>query len=64
MISSLTEVGERELALVLFHEGLEALERDNFAERDMNGLGARFYTKNPGGFVGELGIETNGGEAD
>jgi len=62
MISSLTEIGERELALVLFHEGLEALERDDFAQRDVDGLGARFYTKNLGGFVGELGIEADGGE--
>ncbi len=64
MISSLTEVRERELALVLFHEGLEALEGDNFAQRDMDRLGARFYTKNLGGFIGELSIEADGGEID
>lgn len=64
MMSSLTEVRERELALVLFHEGLEALERDNFAQRDMNSLGAGFYTKNPGGFVGKLGVEADRSERD
>ena len=64
MISSLTEVRERELALVLFHEGLETLERDNFAQRDVDRLGARFYTKDLGGLVGELGIEADRSEID
>ncbi len=49
MMRSLIEVCERELAFVFLHQGLETLERDNLAERDMNGLGAGFYTKNLGG---------------
>jgi hypothetical protein len=55
---------EGEFARVLFHQGPEALERDNLAQRDVNGLGAGFYTKDLGGFIGKLGIEADRGERD
>src|ERR1700678_628300 len=57
MITSLIEPGKLEFAGVLFHQGLEALQRNDFTQSDMHGIGARFRLEHFHGLVGQVRVE-------
>src|ERR1019366_1584507 len=52
--------GKLQLARVLLHQVFEALERDDLAQRDVNGFGAGFRSQDFHGLVCQVSIETDG----
>ena len=61
---SLIVSGEGSFAAVFLHQLLEPLQADNFFQGQMDGFGAGFDAEDADGFVGELGVEADGGELD
>src|ERR1700730_15755398 len=52
MTRSINVAFERKLPLVLLHQLLEALQRNDFAQGDVNGIGAGFRLEHSHGLVG------------
>src|SRR5580704_14693962 len=59
MMMSLIKSRERELARVLLHQGLKALQSDDFAEGDVDSVGAGFRAEDFYGLVGQLSVQTD-----
>jgi hypothetical protein len=58
----LTGTFEAKFAGIFGHQILEAPERNNFLQSDVNCFGARFGSENLDGFIGKVGVEANGGK--
>src|SRR5271166_6373622 len=52
---------ERKLPFVFLHQLLEALQRHDFAQGDVNGVGSRFRSEDLHGLVGQVGIQPDCG---
>src|ERR1019366_632961 len=59
MMTSLIETAEGELAFVLLHQSLEALQRDQFTKRDMDGFSAGLYAEKFFRLVGQFGVQAD-----
>src|SRR5271170_2557160 len=57
--TSLIESGKLEFAGVLLHQGLEALQPNDFAQGDVHGIGAGFRLEHSHGLVGQVGVEAD-----
>src|ERR1700676_680737 len=57
MTMSLIKSGELQFSGVLLHQGLEALQRDDLAERDVNGISSGFRAEYFHGLVSKLSIQ-------
>src|SRR5258706_10711632 len=59
MTTSLIESGELEFAGVLLHQGLETLQPNDFAQRDVHGIRAGFRLEHPHGLVGQVRVQAD-----
>jgi hypothetical protein len=56
---SLIKPGELQFAGVLFHQRFEALQRDDFPEGNMDGLGPGFHPEKFLRLICQVGVQTN-----
>src|SRR5580700_2408244 len=59
MTTSLIESGKLEFAGVLLHQGFEALQRNDFAQSDVNGVSTGFRLEDSHGLVGQVRVQAD-----